>query len=171
MPPTRSRSNAGQPGESLSWASRLNPFDILNPAIKAIPPVKWALGVAGILAALALGVVWFKSPPAALVGAGAMIFLMFLLALFGMAVRPGQDVLKSPAVVLTWAVVVLFIFFGCTTFTCVAFRWPRSFPEMVGDILLTPKTPPTQKPATSDRDITFGNKNIDANDLPPSVKK
>jgi hypothetical protein len=52
---------------------------LLGAAIKAVPQVKYALGIAGVMAALALGKTFFSSTTEAVVGALAMLVLMFLL--------------------------------------------------------------------------------------------
>jgi hypothetical protein len=161
MTNTRSNQSVGRGSE---WMSYLNPFKVINPAIKQVPPVKWALGIAGVMAALALGLSFFHSgAPAAIIGAGVMIALMVLLRIFAY-VSTNTD-LRAPALCLTWTCVVLFIAAGLSIFSCVLFRWPRPYAEIVGELLQTTKTSPQVV------EHQFSNQNITTDQLPPGIKK
>lgn len=61
---------------------------VLKAAIKAVPAVKYALGVAGIMAAAAIGIGFFQSPAAAFLSAGALLILMVLLVVFAAIALP-----------------------------------------------------------------------------------
>ena len=63
------------------------PFAILRAATQAVPAVKWALGVAGVISAAALVKVFFVSVGAALLAGFGMLVLMVILVLFAAATR------------------------------------------------------------------------------------
>jgi hypothetical protein len=106
---------------------------VLKEAIKAVPAVKYALGVAGVMAALALGTALFKTPQAALLGAVPMILLMVLLLVFAAGARL-RGALRLPALFLTWAVLVLFVGAASLTVSAVFFSKPRPFQELVAEV-------------------------------------
>lgn len=151
---------------SETWLIRLDPFKIIDLAIKHVEAVKWALGIAGVMAALALGISFFHSgAPAAIIGAVVMIGLMTLLRIFAyIASKLGAD-LRLPALCLTWACVVLFVLAGLAIFSCVLIRWPRPYAEVVGDILQTTKTSPQVV------EHRYPSQNITTDQLPPGIKK
>jgi len=103
---------------------------LLRAAIKAVPQVKWALGVAGIMMALALGKAYFSSIREAVVGTLAMLVLMSLLVIFAALSKSGPSVLRLPVLFVTWVVLVLFLATAVLTVSSVFFSWPRSFSEL-----------------------------------------
>jgi hypothetical protein len=106
---------------------------ILTEAIKAVPAVKYALGVAGIMAALALGTALFKTPQAALLGAVPMLILMVLLLVFAAGARL-KGALRLPALFLTWAVLILFVAATALTVSSVFFSKPRPFQDLITEL-------------------------------------
>lgn len=116
------------------------PFGLLTAAIRAVPAVKWALGVAGVAAALALSTSFFGSVSAALLGSLAMIGLMTLLVIFAAMSRLGPLV-KPPALVLTWTVLILTSLSSVLTFSCIFFEWPKKFSELVTSVTANAKVP------------------------------
>jgi hypothetical protein len=159
----------GTPPDEGRWS-------LLKAAIKAVPAVKYALGVAGIMAAAAIGIGFFQSPAAAFLSAGAMLILMVLLVVFA-AIAASPSALKIPAMFLAWVLVLLFS--GCSLMTVLSvfIDWPKKFPDLVGQIrnvitLKPPSTPAVQspeKPVEKVKDLEFVNKNITLADLGPSV--
>ena len=138
----------------------MDPTKTIRDAIGAAPAVRWAYGVAGVLAALSLGLSYFHSgPPAALLGAGFMIGLMVLLRVFAYLAE-NSKLLKGPAILMVWTVVVLFTLSGFGIFSSVMIRWPRPYPEIVGDLVGGPRI-----------DHEFHNQDITIEDLPSSVKQ
>jgi uncharacterized membrane protein YkgB len=88
-------------GPKLSKLSLLNPSTILNNAIRAVPAVKFALGVAGIAAAVAL-VAGLTDYRVAVFGVVLMFGFMTVLVVFSTLARtPGG--LGTLALVLAWA--------------------------------------------------------------------
>jgi len=97
------------PQPAGSGNGKAGPHAILKEAIVAVPAVKYALGVAGILAAVAIGTSFFKSARIGFVGAAVMMVFMVLLLVFAAATKLGPDFLHAPAKFLTWSMIVLFV--------------------------------------------------------------
>ncbi len=163
--------------EKSSLLSKLNPFEQLNvitKAIKAVPAVKWALGVAGVLAALSLGLMFFKSAPAAIAGAIAMMFLMVLLRVIAEAVRDRSNNLRLPVLAVVWTVVLLFIGFCGTTFSSIAFGKPLEFQDLVGRVLGTAEHKPVVEQTQASgggQEFVFTGQDITPDKLPPEMTR
>jgi len=81
----------------------MNPFQILKDAIKAVPAVRFALGVAGIAAVVAIVLGLKLSPQVAVFGTLIVLGLMFVLVLFSQyAGTAGNNVGFGPITVLVW---------------------------------------------------------------------
>jgi hypothetical protein len=154
--------------ENPETPSGHGPWSVLMAAIKAVPSVKWALGVAGVMAAAAIGIGFFQSPAAAFLCAGAMLVLMVLLAVFAV-IAASPSGLKLPSMFLTWVLVVVFA--GCSLLTVLSvfFDWPKKFPDLVGQIrnVVTAKANSTPshvetpvKENEKDADLEFAKKNV-----------
>jgi hypothetical protein len=131
------------------------PFGLLTAAIRAVPAVKWALGVAGVAAALALSTSFIGSMSAALLGSLAMVGLMTLLVIFAAMSRLGPLV-KAPALVLTWTVLILTSLSSLLTFSCIFFEWPKKFPELVASLTISGKAAGATAPRNSEVEIADG---------------
>lgn len=103
----------------------------LRAAIKAVPSVKWALGIAGVMAALALGKTYFTSTVEAVVGTLAMLALMVLLVVFAAVSKAGTSALRLPSLALAWIMLALFVVSAALTVTAAFFSWPRSFADLI----------------------------------------
>jgi hypothetical protein len=103
----------------------IEPVAFLREAIRAVPAVKYALGVGGMLAATAIGYSFFKfDTRLAFVGAVVMLLLMTVLVVFArLSALPGTR-LTAPAVALTWFALALFMVLSSTLFASVFFRKP-----------------------------------------------
>ncbi len=111
------------------------PWGLLRVAIDAVPAVKYALGVAGIVSALALVKGFFASVTAALLGAGGMLVLMVLLVVFARVSRLGPNTLRLPSLLLAWATLILFVCSVLFSITSAFFGWPKAFSALVEEIL------------------------------------
>jgi hypothetical protein len=65
--------------------------------MQAVPAVKWALGVAGVISAAALVKVFFVSVGAALLAGFGMLVLMVILVLFAAATKSRSSPLSLPS--------------------------------------------------------------------------
>jgi hypothetical protein len=133
-------------GRNRSW----NPLTLLREARRAVPAVRFALGVLGVLAAGAIAASWFVNLRTGFITFIGLLLCMYLLLFFAVATNI-QKLLKIP--VLLSACVIMFIFTvslglaACFVFT----GWPEHF----GRFFNTPKGPepaPQQSPTPlSDR--------------------
>jgi hypothetical protein len=102
----------------------LSPYRVLNDALKAVPAVKYALGVAGVIAAIALAAVFRMDYRVAFFGAIVMFVLMVLLVVFARLTRTAPKHFIAPVVVLLWSFLLLSIGTACLLFTSVFFKIP-----------------------------------------------
>jgi hypothetical protein len=80
----------------------MDPFKLLKTAIEAVPAVKYALGVAGIAAVVAIILGFHLNSQVAVFGTLIVIGLMFVLVVFSnLSQRPDNN-LHGPATVLVW---------------------------------------------------------------------
>src|ERR1700684_4620558 len=103
------------------------PTSILKKAIRAVPAVKWALAIGGILSIPAIGLTWYRTQDirvAALCVIG-MLFLMMVMVIFAKAAgQPGSS-FHYPALIFTWFCLLLFIATSCTLFGSIFFNHPH----------------------------------------------
>jgi hypothetical protein len=119
-------------------------FEVLKQAIRAVPAVKWALGVAGLVAAV--GIVEFLVHGnwiVAIVGTVVMLMLATVLVIFARAAQSSAADLVSPSVVLVWFALLLTCAFSTALFTTVTFGKPVVLAGLLG---VGPM--PSPKPAT-----------------------
>lgn len=96
----------------------------LQAAIKKVPPVKYALGLAGIAAALAIIKGLLVDWRVALFGTIVMLILMAVLLIFAKLATIGAKWFIVPAIIFMWFSLLLFISSGSFLFTSVFFDWP-----------------------------------------------
>jgi hypothetical protein len=95
----------------------LGPGSVVQQAIKAVPAVKYALGIGGIVAVIAIASTFGISANAAIFGTVIMLVLMVVLVVFASLVRkPGQQN-SLPALVFTWFGLLLFMATAVLLFT------------------------------------------------------
>ena len=110
----------------------LNPLTILKDAIKAVPSMKYALAVLGLVAVVAIVTLWRVKYEVAIFGAVIILGLMVPVLVFARltTVRPGK--LVAPALVMMWSFLLLTIATTFLLFTCAFFQWPRPLTELPG---------------------------------------
>ncbi len=84
----------------------LEPLKILRGAIKAVPSVKYALGIAGIISVIAIIKSLSISFPVAAFGTLIMLILMTLLVVFANLSTYKSRFFYHPSVFLVWCFVV-----------------------------------------------------------------
>ncbi len=104
----------------------INPQNILASAIRKVPAVRYALGIAGIAAAVALIVGLLRDIRIAFFGIAFTLALMVVLLIFSHMVEdlPGK---KWMAAFLAWIVITLFSGMLVSTFTSFMFGFPQKF--------------------------------------------
>lgn len=101
-----------------------NPLSILREAIRAVPSVRYALGVAGVFAAVAIIVTFNLSLRAGTFGFAALLLAMILLLVFAnVALRAPAD-FRWPGTVLIWFSVLFLIATAVLLFTSVFWARP-----------------------------------------------
>jgi hypothetical protein len=101
-----------------------HPLKILREAIRAVPAVKYALGVAGVVSAIAIIRASGMSLPVALFGFIIMLALMIGLLVFAKMTAAPRRVFLAPILVMMWSLLVLMIMMAFSLFLSVFFRWP-----------------------------------------------
>jgi hypothetical protein len=106
--------------------SEINPQNILASAIRKVPAVRYALGVAGVAAAVALILGLLRDIRIAFFGIAFAFALMVVLLIFSHMVQdlPGK---RWMAAFLAWIVITLFSAMLITTFTSIVFGFPQKF--------------------------------------------
>jgi hypothetical protein len=89
-----------------------------------VPSVKYALGVAGVVAAVAVIQAFRIGYRIAFFGAIVMFVLMVLLVIFAKLTQTAQRHFVAPVVVLMWSFLLLAVGTACLLFTSVFFRFP-----------------------------------------------
>lgn len=102
----------------------LSPMQILREAVRAVPAVKYALGIGGLIAVLSIIFSFGLNPKVAFIGAVFMFMLMGVLVIFArMTALPDQHLLL-PAKVFTWFVLFAFMSLSVCLFASVFLKWP-----------------------------------------------
>jgi hypothetical protein len=104
--------------------TNLSPMTVLRDAIKAVPAVKWALGVGGVLAAVALVYMFKLDARAAFVGLVLLFCFMGVLVVFARASALRSGAIFWPAMIFTWFVLIMFMATTVSLFTSVFFSKP-----------------------------------------------
>lgn len=108
------------------------PFFTLKEAIKAVPAVKYALGVAGVAAVVAIVSAFKINHTVAVLGTIIMFGLMFLLVLFSwFSKNAGKDA-RIPSLILVWTFVLLTLVTATLMLSSFFFHWPRPLEGYVG---------------------------------------
>jgi hypothetical protein len=79
-----------------------NPFSILRSAIRAVPAVRYALGIVGMVAAIAIAMALRIGLGLASYGVIVMFVFMTMLVIFAALSKLGSPALRRPALVFTW---------------------------------------------------------------------
>jgi hypothetical protein len=100
------------------------PFRVLTAAIRAVPSVKYALGVAGIVSVIAIVASMGIDLRIALAGSIIMLFLMTALVVFAKLTTTAAPAFRWPIFLLLWSSILLTIATAILLFTSVFFGVP-----------------------------------------------
>jgi hypothetical protein len=144
------REPQGQPEELLQHgANGPFPLNVLREAIRAVPAVKYALGVAGIAAAVSIVAGFRINLRVAVLGVVIMLGLMTVLVIFSSFARSGIASLKQLGLILAWPFVFLTVATAFFIFTGFFFSWPRPLDEtaarITGKVVGSTPTPSLMK--------------------------
>ena len=104
---------------------------MLSEAVRAVPAVKYAVGVGGIVAVVAIVAGFGIQPLFAVLGSVVTLVLMVALLVFARLTRTGPKYFLVPALVLMWSFLGLSIATACLLFTIVFFSWPIPINHLV----------------------------------------
>lgn len=102
----------------------INPIEILREAIKAVPSVKYALGIGGVTSVVALVSLFGLSPRVATIGTVVVLILMGVLVIFARMASISSAKMLIPAMCFTWFILILFMLTSLSLFTSVFFKKP-----------------------------------------------
>lgn len=103
------------------------PAVFLREAIHAVPAVRWALAIGGVIAVPAIVFSWFKTKDVRIVALSVivMLFLMMVMVIFAKAAgQPGSS-FRIPGLIFTWFCLLLFIATSCCLFGSIFFGHPH----------------------------------------------
>jgi hypothetical protein len=109
----------------------LNPIVVLKDAIQAVPAMRYALGVLGLVAVVAIVAAWGIEFKGAVFGAVIMLILMVAVLVFAKLTQIGSKHFLRPALFFMWAFVLLTIATGTSIFTAAAFGVPKGIHELI----------------------------------------
>ena len=121
-----------------SGKGSLNPVTILKDAIRAVPAMKYALAVLGLVAVVAIVSLWRVKYDVAIWGAVIILGLMVPVLVFAKLTKVAPKYFLGPARTLMWAFVILTIVAGTCLFTAAAFRQPRALYELIFNKSVSP---------------------------------
>ena len=105
---------------------------ILRESIKAVPAMKYALAVAGILAVVAMVGAFKISPAMAVFGAVITLVLMVAMVIFARLTTTASRHFFLPVTIMMWAFLVITVATAFLLFTSAFFQWPRGLRELIG---------------------------------------
>lgn len=110
----------------------LSPFDVYKKAVVAVPSLKYALGVAGVVAAAMIAYnLSSNDPRKAILGFIFVLAGMYLLLIFASIGKVGE-IVRGPVIAIVWAVTIFFIACLVLTLTAYTFGWPAEVAKLVG---------------------------------------
>ena len=109
----------------------IQPTKILREAIRAVPAVKYALGVAGIVAVVAIVQAFRLDLKVAVFGTIVMFTFMVLLVVFAKLTTIAPKYILLPVLVTMWAFLVLAIASACLLFSTTFFGIPKGFHDLL----------------------------------------
>lgn len=107
------------------------PAKIIKDAIAAVPAVKYALGVSGIAAAIAI-IAGFIDLKRAFIGVPVMFVFMVSLLVFGALAKSGPEILRLPALIFCWFFLFMIMAISTVLFLSFAFDVPRPLAQLLG---------------------------------------
>ena len=100
---------------------------LLRESVRAVPAVRYALGVAGLLAVVAIAGAVGLTPTVAVFGTLIVLVLMIVLLLFARLTTTAPRHFLRPVLVLMWGSLGLLLATASLLFTSVFFHWPLDF--------------------------------------------
>lgn len=99
-------------------------MSVLREATKAVPAVRYAIGVAGIFSVVAIVKSFGLDPRISFFGALFIVIIMAILVVFARVASLSKGYIRLPAIVLTWFSLLALVACSTLLFTSVFFDWP-----------------------------------------------
>jgi HEAT repeat protein len=103
---------------------------IIKESIRAVPAMKYALAVAGLIAVVGMVQAFKISPPVAVFGAVITLVLMAAMVIFARMTTVARRHFLRPAQVMMWSFLVVTVATASLLFTCAFFAWPKPVIEI-----------------------------------------
>jgi hypothetical protein len=127
-----------------------SPISILRAATDAVPAVRYALGVLGIVAAVSLAGTLVTSFRVAVFGTLVTLVLMVTLVVFAAATKLVSGAIKLAAIILVYAFLSVAIASAFSLFSSVFFKWPVDLQFWItGHAQVNPTPSPTPQVSPS----------------------
>jgi HEAT repeat protein/Tfp pilus assembly protein PilF len=104
---------------------------IIKESIRAVPAMKYALAVVGIIAVVGMVRAFNLSPPVAVFGAVITLVLMVAMLIFARLTTVARKHFLLPAQVMMWSFLAVSIATASLLFTCAFFQWPKPVQELI----------------------------------------
>jgi hypothetical protein len=105
--------------------------NFLDRAVKAVPAIRYALGIGGVIAVIAIVFSFGISAKVAIFGTIIMLVLMVVLVLFASLVRKPGASFSFPALVFTWFSLALFMASSFLLFTSAFWAAPIDLRDFI----------------------------------------
>ena len=108
-----------------------NPLKILKDAIRAVPAVKYALGVAGIISVIAIVAALKIDFRIAVFGTIIMLVLMVVLIIFAKLSEAPKKYFTIPIIIFMWFALFLTMITAIFLFTSIFFKYPLNLQYLI----------------------------------------
>lgn len=109
-------------------------WNLITKANEAVPATKWAVGVAGVIAAFSLVTAKFDGAGGTFAAGIAIIVLMIIMLLFSAAASAGSRALKPLGIFLAWSFLLLFVISCAAIATSVFIDKPKPFIQLSAEL-------------------------------------
>lgn len=135
---------AKKPDEDVAG---LTPWTVLQAAVKAVLALKYALGVLGIVSAIAIIKGFGIDFRIAVFGTILMMVLMTALVVFAALTKSKSHQIRAAALVMMWSFLALTIFSATLLFTSAFFDYPKPLTQLLGLAVSVPDPRPGKQEA------------------------
>jgi hypothetical protein len=148
LPPAETPSQENQPRvkEPDTDMPGLTPWTVFQAALKAVPALKYALAVLGLVSAIAIIKGFGIDYRVAVFGTIIMLVLMVAIVVFAALTKVKSPQVRSAALVLMWSFLALTILSGALLFTSAFFDYPKPLTQLFGSSQVVVPPPPTPPP-------------------------
>jgi HEAT repeat protein len=136
---------------------------ILKDAIRAVPAMRYALAVAGLMSVVGLVGAFRISPLTAVFGAVVVLVLMVAVVVFARLAATGPRHFFVPVLVMLWSFLGLVVATAFLLFSCAFFQWPKAIHDLIGGPSASQHSEPGKKVAEL---LNGARLQLDARDYP-----